>query len=116
MISSCSCKLPLKGPHCLECFGLAIVSQHLVKLVLNASKTPEKVYRVKLVRLLARRLQDHPNSSLEDNKFCLSVHYRKMDPQHHQSLINAVKTLVQRDHPELETKDGRKVVEVRPKV
>eukprot|EP00884_Botryococcus_braunii_P019526 jgi/Botrbrau1/6257/Bobra.0129s0009.1 len=65
---------------------------------------------------LMQLLQDHPDSSLEDNKFCLSVHYRKMDPQHHHALINAVKTLVKRDHPELETKDGRKVVEVRPKI
>jgi trehalose 6-phosphate phosphatase len=66
--------------------------------------------------VFACRLQDHPNSGLEDNKFCLSVHYRKMDPQHHLPLINAVKALVHNEHPDLETKDGRKVVEVRPKV
>jgi trehalose 6-phosphate phosphatase len=56
-----------------------------------------------------------PGSSVEHNKFCLSAHFRNVDPVYHERLKKAVEDLTAQ-HPELQLKTGRKVLEVRPKV
>jgi trehalose 6-phosphate phosphatase len=56
-----------------------------------------------------------PGAAVENNKFCLSVHYRNVDPQAHRAVAAAVEEVVAR-HGVLRITRGRKVLEVRPQV
>lgn len=54
-------------------------------------------------------------SSVEHNKFCVSVHFRNCSPEDYPAVVGAVDAVVAA-HPELRITRGRKVLEVRPQV
>lgn len=66
-------------------------------------------------RELTEKLKLIPGASVENNKFCVSAHFRNCAPESWTEVVKAVESSV-RDRPELRMTRGRKVLEVRPKV
>ena len=56
-----------------------------------------------------------PGSSVEHNKFCVSVHFRNCTPEDYPGVLAATER-VAGAHPQLHITRGRKVLEVRPQV
>lgn len=69
----------------------------------------------KAYKALVDKTKDTTGARVENNKFCLSVHFRCVDEKSWSSLAEKVKAVL-RDFPELELTEGRKVVEVRPSI
>ncbi|KAG0513508.1 hypothetical protein BDA96_10G108700 [Sorghum bicolor] len=69
----------------------------------------------KAYRALEERTKDTPGARVENNKFCLSVHFRCVDEKSWSSLADKVKAVL-RDFPELKLTEGRKVLEIRPSI
>lgn len=69
----------------------------------------------KAYKALVEKTKDTTGARVENNKFCLSVHFRCVDEKSWSSLAEKVKAVL-RDFPELELTEGRKVVEVRPSI
>uniref|UniRef100_A0ACD5XKT9 Uncharacterized protein n=1 Tax=Avena sativa TaxID=4498 RepID=A0ACD5XKT9_AVESA len=56
-----------------------------------------------------------PGAKVENNKFCVSVHFRCVDEKSWASLAETVKCVV-REYPKLRVSQGRMVFEVRPSI
>lgn len=56
-----------------------------------------------------------PGAKVENNKFCLSVHFRCVEESAWEELFEQVRAVL-KDHPGLRLTQGRKVLEVRPMV
>ncbi|KVH99533.1 HAD-like domain-containing protein, partial [Cynara cardunculus var. scolymus] len=54
-------------------------------------------------------------ANVENNKFCLSVHFRRVEEQSWNDLADLVKSVL-KDYPELRLTQGRKVLEIRPTI
>ncbi|CAH2076020.1 unnamed protein product [Thlaspi arvense] len=54
-----------------------------------------------------------PGAKVENNKFCVSVHFRRVNEKNWSDLANQVRS-VMKDYPKLRLTQGRKVLEVRP--
>ncbi|KAL9163524.1 hypothetical protein ABFS82_06G046200 [Erythranthe guttata] len=57
--------------------------------------------------------KDIPGAKVENNKFCVSVHYRNVDEKSWASVGQAVEEIL-KEYPRLRLTHGRKVLEVRP--
>ncbi|KAL6878405.1 hypothetical protein ACP4OV_012575 [Aristida adscensionis] len=56
-----------------------------------------------------------PGAKVEDNKFCLSVHFRCVDEKRWEELLELVRSVL-KEYPRLRLTQGRKVLEVRPMI
>uniref|UniRef100_A0ACD6AKB7 Uncharacterized protein n=1 Tax=Avena sativa TaxID=4498 RepID=A0ACD6AKB7_AVESA len=56
-----------------------------------------------------------PGSKVENNKFCVSVHFRCVDEKSWSTLADIVKAVL-KDYPKLKLTQGRKVLEIRPTI
>lgn len=70
----------------------------------------DEVYKV-----LAEKTKSTPGAKVENNKFCLSVHFRCVDEKRWNFLAEQVKAVI-KDYPMLELTQGRKVFELRPSI
>ncbi|KAH6756743.1 Haloacid dehalogenase-like hydrolase superfamily protein [Perilla frutescens var. hirtella] len=66
-------------------------------------------------RALIEKVKHIPGAKVENNRFCLSVHYRCVDEKKWVELADEVK-LVIKDYPQLRLNHGRKVFEIRPTI
>ncbi|CAM0913690.1 unnamed protein product [Alopecurus aequalis] len=66
-------------------------------------------------QVLVEKAKGTPGARVENNKFCLSVHFRCVDEKRWSSLVEQVKAVL-RDYPDLKLTQGRKVLEVRPSI
>ncbi|XP_068669796.1 probable trehalose-phosphate phosphatase F [Aristolochia californica] len=64
-------------------------------------------------RSLIENTKDIKGSKVENNKFCVSVHYRNVDEQHWTTIAQVVHDIL-KGYPRLRLTHGRKVLEVRP--
>ncbi|XP_057971889.1 probable trehalose-phosphate phosphatase J isoform X2 [Malania oleifera] len=64
---------------------------------------------------LQERTKSTPGAKVENNKFCLSVHYRCVDETKWNSLAQQVKSVL-KEYPKLRLTQGRKVLEIRPTI
>ncbi|EFH45186.1 predicted protein [Arabidopsis lyrata subsp. lyrata] len=62
---------------------------------------------------LVEKTKFTPGAQVENNKFCVSVHFRRVDENNWSDLANQVRS-VMKDYPKLRLTQGRKVLEVRP--
>nr|CAB3470051.1 unnamed protein product [Digitaria exilis] len=69
----------------------------------------------KAFRALEEMTRATPGARVENNKFCLSVHFRCVDEKSWTPLAEQVKAVL-RDFPELKLTEGRKVLEIRPSI
>ncbi|WOK94018.1 hypothetical protein Cni_G02720 [Canna indica] len=64
---------------------------------------------------LLERTQSTPGAKVENNKFCVSVHFRCVDDKNWSSLFEQVISVLE-DYPKLRITQGRKVLEIRPAI
>ncbi|BAS96836.1 Os06g0222100 [Oryza sativa Japonica Group] len=83
----------------------------------NLPKSPSPPHSQSLLLLLASHsiTKSTPGARVENNKFCLSVHFRCVDEKRWNPLAEQVKAVL-RDYPELKLTQGRKVLEIRPSI
>uniref|UniRef100_A0ACD5XLY6 Uncharacterized protein n=1 Tax=Avena sativa TaxID=4498 RepID=A0ACD5XLY6_AVESA len=65
--------------------------------------------------LLVPKMASIPGAKVENNKFCLSVHFRCVDEKKWGALADQVRSVL-RDYPRLRLTQGRKVLEIRPAI
>ncbi|KAK2984663.1 hypothetical protein RJ640_006646 [Escallonia rubra] len=70
----------------------------------------DEVYKV-----LLEKTKSTPGAKVENNKFCLSVHFRCVDEKIWTDLAEQVR-LVLKEYPKLRLTQGRKVLEIRPTI
>ncbi|MED6204087.1 putative trehalose-phosphate phosphatase 6 [Stylosanthes scabra] len=70
----------------------------------------EEVYKI-----LLEKTKCVPGAKVENNKFCLSVHFRCVDEKCWAALAEQVR-LVLNEYPKLKLTQGRKVLEIRPTI
>ncbi|KAE8022385.1 hypothetical protein FH972_008187 [Carpinus fangiana] len=68
-----------------------------------------------VLRSLIERTKDVIGVNVENNKFCVSVHYRNVDEKHWKTVAQHVNDVL-KDYPCLKLTHGRKVLEVRPDI
>ncbi|KAH1253364.1 putative trehalose-phosphate phosphatase J [Glycine max] len=66
-------------------------------------------------KILLEKTKTVPGANVENNKFCLSVHFRCVDEKSWAALAEKVR-LVLNDYPQLRLTQGRKVLEIRPTI
>ncbi|XP_022929319.1 probable trehalose-phosphate phosphatase J isoform X1 [Cucurbita moschata] len=64
---------------------------------------------------LVEKIKSTPGAKVENNKFCISVHFRCVDEKQWNNLAQEVKSVV-KDYPKLRLTQGRKVLEIRPTI
>ncbi|XP_020249667.1 probable trehalose-phosphate phosphatase 6 [Asparagus officinalis] len=64
---------------------------------------------------LVEKTKSTPGARVENNKFCLSVHFRCVDERRWSPLADQVKTVL-KEYPKLHLTQGRKVLEIRPSI
>ncbi|MBA0858345.1 hypothetical protein Goshw_024510 [Gossypium schwendimanii] len=64
---------------------------------------------------LEHKIRETQGSKIEDNMFCISVHYRQVPPQDQGDLKEKVKSVVE-NRPEFRLTEGKMVIEVRPSI
>ncbi|KAF7094506.1 hypothetical protein CFC21_096811 [Triticum aestivum] len=64
---------------------------------------------------LVEKTKSTPGARVENNKFCLSVHFRCVDEKRWSPLAEQAKEVL-RDYPDLSLNEGRKVLEIRPSI
>ncbi|XP_008782128.2 probable trehalose-phosphate phosphatase 6 [Phoenix dactylifera] len=64
---------------------------------------------------LVEKTESTPGAKVENNKFCVSVHFRCVDEKKWSALAEQVR-LVLKDYPRLRLTQGRKVLEIRPTI
>ncbi|KAJ4909125.1 Trehalose-phosphate phosphatase B [Raphanus sativus] len=69
----------------------------------------------KVVKILEEKTKCIPGAMVENNKFCLSVHFRRVDEKRWAALAEQVKSVLV-DYPKLKLTQGRKVLEIRPTI
>ncbi|MCH82783.1 putative trehalose-phosphate phosphatase J-like, partial [Trifolium medium] len=66
-------------------------------------------------KILVQKTKCVPGAMVENNKFCLSVHFRCVDEKSWAPLAEQV-SLVLNEYPKLKLTQGRKVLEIRPTI
>ncbi|XP_038994756.1 probable trehalose-phosphate phosphatase I [Hibiscus syriacus] len=64
---------------------------------------------------LVETTKSTPGAKVENNKFCLSVHFRCVEEKKWSELAQQVKSVL-KDYPKLRLTQGRKVLEIRPTI
>ncbi|KAJ6405195.1 hypothetical protein OIU84_013215 [Salix udensis] len=70
----------------------------------------DEVYNV-----LLERTKSVPGAKVENNKFCVSVHFRCVEEKMWAILVEQVRSILN-DYPKLRLTQGRKVLEIRPTI
>ncbi|XP_071722033.1 probable trehalose-phosphate phosphatase H, partial [Rutidosis leptorrhynchoides] len=66
-------------------------------------------------KILVEKTKSTPGAKVENNKFCLSVHFRCVEENQWSELAKLVKSVLH-EYPELKLTQGRKVLEIRPTI
>lgn len=66
-------------------------------------------------KALLEETKSTPGAKVENNKFCLSVHFRRVDEKLWADLAEKVKSVL-KEYPKLRSTQGRKVLEIRPTI
>ncbi|XP_065874614.1 probable trehalose-phosphate phosphatase J [Euphorbia lathyris] len=64
---------------------------------------------------LVEKTKSTPGAKVENNKFCVSVHFRCVDEKKWSELAQVVRSVL-KDYPKLRLTQGRKVLEIRPTI
>ncbi|XXG70684.1 hypothetical protein AAC387_Pa07g0113 [Persea americana] len=66
-------------------------------------------------KVLVEKTKSTPGAKVENNKFCLSVHFRCVEEKRWNALAEQVRSVL-KEYPKLRITQGRKVIEVRPTI
>ncbi|MFS8029174.1 putative trehalose-phosphatase [Helianthus anomalus] len=65
--------------------------------------------------ILSKKAKSTPGAKVENNKFCVSVHFRRVDENNWMELASHVKSVLDK-YPRLRVTTGKKVLEIRPDI
>lgn len=99
--------MDIKGPAPAKGVNQAAVLFQLAKDFLPMM---DEVYKA-----LLEETKSTPGAKVENNKFCVSVHFRCVDEKRWSGLAEQVRSVL-KDYPKLRLTQGRKVLEVRPMI
>ncbi|GAB2283430.1 hypothetical protein Dimus_017945 [Dionaea muscipula] len=104
------------GSHGMDIKGPAKGSKYLKEESQNVFFQPAGEF-LPMIDEVQKALQEKTKSILganvENNKFCVSVHYRRVDEKKWNDLANEVRAVL-KEYPKLGLTQGRKVLEIRP--
>ncbi|KDP28499.1 hypothetical protein JCGZ_14270 [Jatropha curcas] len=69
----------------------------------------------KIKKVLEEKIKIIKGAAIEDNKFCISVHFRRVNVEDVHSLKELVES-VRENYPNLYTTGGKKIIEIRPRI
>ncbi|CBI22538.3 unnamed protein product, partial [Vitis vinifera] len=69
----------------------------------------------KISNVLEEKTQKIEGALIEDNRFCISVHFRRVHEKDYDTLEEKVKSVV-KNYPEFRLTSGKKVMEIRPSI
>ncbi|MQL91465.1 hypothetical protein Taro_024090 [Colocasia esculenta] len=95
----------IRGPKCIQNNESALYqpASEFIPMI-------DEVYKA-----LLKKTKSIPGAKVENNKFCLSVHFRCVDEKRWNGLAEQVKSVL-REYPKLCLTAGRKVLEIRPTI
>ncbi|KAG1342387.1 Trehalose 6-phosphate phosphatase [Cocos nucifera] len=99
-------KGPARGPRYMKAKAKAVFFQPAGEFL----PMIHEVYKV-----LLEKTKSTPGAKVENNKFCVSVHYRCVDEKSWSGLAEQVKSVL-KEYPKLRLTQGRKVLEIRPTI
>uniref|UniRef100_A0A0D9WNE8 Trehalose 6-phosphate phosphatase n=1 Tax=Leersia perrieri TaxID=77586 RepID=A0A0D9WNE8_9ORYZ len=99
--------MDIKGPSCSN-------EEEDAKILLQPAREFLPVIN-EAYKALMEKTKSTPGARVENNKFCLSVHFRCVDEKRWIPLAEQVKAVL-RDYPQLKLTQGRKVLEIRPSI
>ncbi|KAH7683873.1 HAD-superfamily hydrolase subfamily IIB protein [Dioscorea alata] len=99
-------KGPVKGPRYTKAKAKAVLFQPASEFL----PMIDEIYKA-----LLEKTKSIPGAKVENNKFCVSVHYRCVDEQKWMPLAEQVKAVI-KEYPKLRITQGRKVLEIRPTI
>uniref|UniRef100_J3MCJ3 Trehalose 6-phosphate phosphatase n=1 Tax=Oryza brachyantha TaxID=4533 RepID=J3MCJ3_ORYBR len=102
------------GSHGMDIKGPSSNEEEDTKILLQPAREFLPVIN-KAYKALMEKTKSTPGARVENNKFCLSVHFRCVDEKRWNPLAEQVKAVL-RDYPELKLTQGRKVLEIRPAI
>uniref|UniRef100_A0A453B1G7 Trehalose 6-phosphate phosphatase n=1 Tax=Aegilops tauschii subsp. strangulata TaxID=200361 RepID=A0A453B1G7_AEGTS len=105
------------GSHGMDIKGPTKVSNHKAKAdeVLCQPATKFLPVIQKVYKTLTAKMESIPGAMVENNKFCLSVHFRCVEEAEWDALGREVKAVLD-VYEDLEITEGRKVLEIRPTI
>ncbi|XP_039126339.1 probable trehalose-phosphate phosphatase 6 [Dioscorea cayenensis subsp. rotundata] len=99
-------KGPVKGPRYTKAKAKAVLFQPASEFL----PMIDEIYKA-----LLEKTKSIPGAKVENNKFCVSVHYRCVEEQKWVPLAEQVKAVI-KEYPKLRITQGRKVLEIRPTI
>ncbi|XP_021999698.2 probable trehalose-phosphate phosphatase H [Helianthus annuus] len=69
----------------------------------------------KVYMILSKKAKSTPGAKVENNKFCVSVHFRRVNENNWMELASHVKSVLDK-YPKLRVTTGKKVLEIRPDI
>ncbi|KAL5162509.1 putative trehalose-phosphate phosphatase J [Glycine soja] len=108
---------PTKSPKASEREFLKLISgnNNNNKAVLFQSASQFLPMIDEVYEILLEKMKTVPGAKVENNKFCLSLHFRCVDKKSWAALVEKVR-LVLNENPQLRLTQGRKVLEIRPTI
>ncbi|XP_051214855.1 trehalose 6-phosphate phosphatase RA3 isoform X1 [Lolium perenne] len=108
------------GSHGMDIKGPTTVSNHKAKVsladeVLCQPATEFLPIIQEVYETLTAKMEAIPGAMVENNKFCLSVHFRCVDEEEWDALGKEVRAVLE-GYPDLRLTKGRKVLEIRPSI
>ncbi|KAJ6412783.1 hypothetical protein OIU84_005767 [Salix udensis] len=102
--------MDIKGPSKNSCRNKKDYQDVLFQPASEFLRMIDEVYNV-----LLERTKCIPGAKVEDNKFCISVHFRCVEEKMWATLVERVRSVLN-DYPKLRLTQGRKVLEIRPTI
>ncbi|KAL6900799.1 hypothetical protein ACP4OV_005475 [Aristida adscensionis] len=106
------------GSHGMDIKGPAKASRHTKAKAKRVLFQPASEFLPMIQQVhesLIEKTKCIPGAKVENNKFCVSVHFRCVDEKSWSTLADIVKSVL-KDYPKLKLTQGRKVLEVRPSI
>ncbi|KAK1579411.1 hypothetical protein QYE76_017644 [Lolium multiflorum] len=104
------------GSHGMDIKGPTTVSNHkMADEVLCQPATEFLPVIQEVYEMLTAKMESIPGAMVENNKFCLSVHFRCVDEKEWDGLSAEVRAVLE-GYPDLCLTKGRKVLEIRPSI
>ncbi|KAK7349428.1 hypothetical protein VNO77_06793 [Canavalia gladiata] len=70
----------------------------------------------KIIKVLKENIKKINGSSVEDNMFCISVHYRRVKNEKDVGVLKEIVESIMKSYPNFHVSGGKKVMEIRPNV
>ncbi|XP_027337370.1 probable trehalose-phosphate phosphatase 2 [Abrus precatorius] len=69
-----------------------------------------------IIKVLKENIKRIKGSSIEDNTFCVTVHYRRVKKDEDVDVLEEIVKSVMTDYPNFKISEGKKVMEIRPRI